>query len=175
MPLNIGVVRESAPGEHRAAIIPELNKKFQALGANILLENNVALDSHFMDASFEGARFGPSMSEIYGAANLILRVNFPSTVEIAAMPEGSVLIGLLKPFESKERLAALNARKITAFSLELLPRISRAQSMDALSSQGACAGSATSRWARISPSSRRGKPTGSATWCTAAPRAISIR
>jgi NAD(P) transhydrogenase subunit alpha len=69
-----------------------------------------------------------------------MRVAPPSPEEIAAMPEGSVLIGLLKPFEDKERLAALNARKITAFALELLPRISRAQSMDALSSQASCAG-----------------------------------
>ena len=80
------------------------------------------------------------ITEAYGSADLILRVTPPSPEEIAALPEGSVLIGLLKPFEDKARLAALNARKITAFALELLPRISRAQSMDALSSQGACAG-----------------------------------
>ena len=140
MPLIIGVVRESAPGEHRAAIVPEMSKKFQALGAKIVLENNVGLDSHFMDSSFEGAAFNKTLPEIYGGSNLILRVTPPSAGEIAAMPEGAVLIGLLKPFENRERLAALNAKKITAFALELLPRISRAQSMDALSSQGACAG-----------------------------------
>ncbi|WP_428827415.1 NAD(P) transhydrogenase subunit alpha [Azonexus sp. IMCC34842] len=140
MSITIGVVRESAPGEHRVAIVPETSKKFQALGAKVVLENNVALDSHFMDGGFEQASFGQDLPAVYGQAQLILRVTPPSAAEIAALPEGAVLIGLLKPFEDQARLAALNARKITAFSLELLPRISRAQSMDALSSQGACAG-----------------------------------
>ena len=76
----------------------------------------------------------------YQTADLILRVTPPTLAEIVALPEASVLIGLLRPYESRERLAALNARRITAFSLELLPRISRAQSMDALSSQASCAG-----------------------------------
>uniref|UniRef100_Q47FY5 proton-translocating NAD(P)(+) transhydrogenase n=1 Tax=Dechloromonas aromatica (strain RCB) TaxID=159087 RepID=Q47FY5_DECAR len=140
MALTIGVARESAPGEHRAAIVPEMSKKFQALGANVVLETNAGLESHFMDSGFEGVKVAQQLAEVYGQSQLILRVTPPSLGEIAVLPEGSVLIGLLKPFESKERLAALNAKKITAFSLELLPRISRAQSMDALSSQGACAG-----------------------------------
>jgi NAD(P) transhydrogenase subunit alpha len=140
MPLFIGVARERVPGEHRVALAPETNKKFQALGAKVVLENDAGLESHFMDGSYEDAGFAESIVAVYASADLILRVTPPSPEEIALLPEGSVLIGLLKPFESKERLAALNARKITAFALELLPRISRAQSMDALSSQGACAG-----------------------------------
>ncbi|WP_153130767.1 NAD(P) transhydrogenase subunit alpha [Dechloromonas hortensis] len=140
MSLTIGVVRESAPGEHRVALVPETAKKFQALGAKLVLENTLGLESHFMDSTYEGATFDQEKSGIYRNSNLILRVAPPTPEEIAEMPEGSVLIGLLKPFEDKARLAALNARKITAFALELLPRISRAQSMDALSSQGSCAG-----------------------------------
>jgi len=140
MSLTIGVVRESAPGEHRVAVVPETAKKFQALGAKFVLENTLGLESHFMDSTYEGATFSQGVQGIYRGADLILRVTPPSLEEIAEIPEGAVLIGLLKPFEDKARLAALNARRITAFSLELLPRISRAQSMDALSSQGACAG-----------------------------------
>lgn len=140
MPITIGVAREIVSGEHRTAIVPEMSKKFLALGANIVLETNLGLESHFMDAEFSGARFVERLAESYSAAQLLFRVSPPSLEEIAAMQEGSVLIGLLKPFEDKARLAALNTKKITAFSLELLPRISRAQSMDALSSQGACAG-----------------------------------
>jgi NAD(P) transhydrogenase subunit alpha len=140
MPITIAVVRENAPGEHRVALVPETGKKFQALGAQLLLESTLGLDSHFMDTSYEGATFSKELSDIYRQGDLILRVAPPTLEEIATMPEGSVLIGLLRPFESKERLAALNARRITAFSMELLPRISRAQSMDALSSQAACAG-----------------------------------
>jgi NAD(P) transhydrogenase subunit alpha len=140
MPTTICVVRESASGEHRVALVPETAKKFAALGAKIVLENTVGVESHFLDAAYDGVDFGEDPLQLYGRADLILRVTPPSPEEIAAMPEGAVLVGLLRPFESRERLAALNARKVTAFSLELLPRISRAQSMDALSSQGACAG-----------------------------------
>lgn len=140
MPITIGVVRENAPGEHRVALVPETGKKFQGLGAQLILESTLGLDSHFMDSIYEGATFSKEPNEIYRGGDLILRVAPPTLEEIAAMKDGAVLIGLLKPFESKERLAALNAKRITAFSLELLPRISRAQSMDALSSQAACAG-----------------------------------
>ena len=140
MPLTIAVSRERTPGEHRVALVPETAKKFAALGAMLRMEQSAGTESHFLDSDYAGTTLVDGIREAYGEAQLIMRVTPPSADEIAAMPEGSVLIGLLKPFESKERLAALNARRITAFSLELLPRISRAQSMDALSSQGACAG-----------------------------------
>src|SRR5574343_110130 len=140
MPLTLAVARESVDGETRTALAPATAKKFAALGARLRMEQSAGISSHFLDPDYSGVDFVPGLVEAYAGANLILRVTPPSPAEIAAMPEGSVLIGLLKPYESKERLAALNARKITAFSLELLPRISRAQSMDALSSQGACAG-----------------------------------
>ena len=140
MPLTLAVARERSDGESRTALVPETAKKFAALGAQLRMEQSAGVQSHFLDPDYVGVDFMPSLEATYAAAELILRVTPPSLAEIAAMPEGAVLIGLLKPYESKERLAALNARKITAFSLELLPRISRAQSMDALSSQGACAG-----------------------------------
>ena len=140
MQLCIAVVRERAPGESRTALVPETAKKFAALGARLRMEQSAAIQSHFLDQDFPDVTMVTGITEGYDKAGLIMRVAPPSPEEIAAMPEGSVLIGLLKPFEDKARLAALNARKITAFSLELLPRISRAQSMDALSSQASCAG-----------------------------------
>ncbi|MFY9723409.1 MAG: NAD(P) transhydrogenase subunit alpha [Azonexus sp.] len=140
MQLCIAVVRERAPGESRTALVPETAKKFAALGARLRMEQSAAIESHFLDQDFPDVTMVTGITEGYTNAGLIMRVAPPSPEEIAAMPEGSVLIGLLKPFEDKARLAALNARKITAFSLELLPRISRAQSMDALSSQASCAG-----------------------------------
>ena len=140
MTLTMAVVRERLPGENRTALVPETAKKFAALGARLRMEQSAGISSHFLDQDFPEATLVNGITEAYTAAQVILRVTPPSAEEIAAMPEGSVLIGLLKPFESKERLAALNARKITAFALELLPRISRAQSMDALSSQASCAG-----------------------------------
>ncbi|MGB8250460.1 MAG: NAD(P) transhydrogenase subunit alpha [Azonexus sp.] len=140
MQLCIAVVRERAPGESRTALVPETAKKFATLGARLRMEQSAAIESHFLDQDFPDVTMVTGITEGYTNAGLIMRVAPPSPEEIAAMPEGSVLIGLLKPFEDKARLAALNARKITAFSLELLPRISRAQSMDALSSQASCAG-----------------------------------
>lgn len=140
MPLTLAVARESHAGESRTALVPETAKKFAALGARLRMEQSAGVQSHFLDPDYTGVDFMPSLQDTYAGADLILRVTPPSLAEIAALPEGSSLIGLLKPYESKERLAALNARRITAFSLELLPRISRAQSMDALSSQGACSG-----------------------------------
>ena len=140
MPLIMAVARERAEGEFRTALVPETAKKFAALGASLRMEQSAGVPSHFLDGDYAGVEAVTGLEAAYAGALVILRVAPPSLSEIAAMPEGSILIGLLKPYESKERLAALNARKITAFPLELLPRISRAQSMDALSSQGACAG-----------------------------------
>ncbi|UCV20392.1 NAD(P) transhydrogenase subunit alpha [Ferribacterium limneticum] len=140
MPLTLAVARESADGEYRTALAPETAKKFAALGAKLCMEQSAGIQSHFLDPDYTGVEFVHGLVEAYANANLVLRVAPPTLAEIEHIPEGAVLIGLLKPFEDKARLAALNARKITAFALELLPRISRAQSMDALSSQGACAG-----------------------------------
>ena len=140
MPLTLAVARERADGECRTALVPETAKKFSALGATLRMEQSAGAQSHFLDSDYADVDFTPGLPETYAGAGLILRVTPPSLDEIATMPEGAILIGLLKPFESRERLAALNARRITAFPLELLPRISRAQSMDALSSQGACSG-----------------------------------
>jgi NAD(P) transhydrogenase subunit alpha len=136
----IAVGKELLSGENRTALVPETAKKFAALGARLRMEQSAGINSHFLDPDYSGVDFVNGRAEAYVGADVILRVTPPSAEEIAALPEGSVLIGLLKPYDSRERLAALNARKITAFALELLPRISRAQSMDALSSQGSCAG-----------------------------------
>ena len=140
MPLTIAVTRERAPNELRVALVPETARKFAALGARLRMEQGAGTNSHFLDSDYADVTVVGGIREAYGGADLIARITPPSPEEIAALPEGSTLIGLLRPFEDKARLAALNARKITAFALELLPRISRAQSMDALSSQGACAG-----------------------------------
>ena len=140
MPLEIAVARERLSGERRVALVPETAKKFAALGATLRMEQSAGIESHFLDSDYPDVRPVPGVAEAYAGATLVLRVTPPSLDEIAAIPEGAVLIGLLRPYEDKARLAALNARRITAFSLELLPRISRAQSMDALSSQASCAG-----------------------------------
>ncbi|MDR0776529.1 MAG: NAD(P) transhydrogenase subunit alpha [Azonexus sp.] len=140
MPLTLAAARERADGENRTALVPETAKKFAALGARLRMEQSAGVSSHFLDSDYSEVDFAPGLPETYAGTEIVLRVTPPTAEEIAALPDGAILIGLLKPYDSRERLAALNAKKITAFALELLPRISRAQSMDALSSQGSCTG-----------------------------------
>ena len=140
MPLKIAVARETESAEKRVALSPEIAKKFLALGAQIDIEQSAGAESHFIDTDYSDVRLVDGLKTAYTNADLILRVTPPALYEIESMPEGSVLIGLMRPYECRERLAAFNRKKLTVFALELLPRISRAQSMDALSSQGACAG-----------------------------------
>ncbi len=140
MPLKIAVARETECSEKRVALAPEIAKKFKALGADILMEQSAGSESHFIDTDYADIQFVDGLNTAYAKADLILRVTPPSLAEIESLPEGSVLIGLMRPYESRERIAAFNRKKLTVFALELLPRISRAQSMDALSSQGACSG-----------------------------------
>jgi NAD(P) transhydrogenase subunit alpha len=140
MPLKIAVARETEMHEKRVALTPDIAKKFQDLGAQIYMEQSAGAESHFIDTEFADVKFVDGLKSAYLQADIILRVTPPTLTELDAIPEGSVLIGLMRPYESRERIAAFNRRKLTVFALELLPRISRAQSMDALSSQGACAG-----------------------------------
>jgi NAD(P) transhydrogenase subunit alpha len=140
MSLKIAVARESESLEKRVALAPEIAKKFKALGADMFIEQSAGSESHFIDSDYADVNFVDGIRTAYADANLILRVTPPTLEEIEAMPDEAVLIGLMRPYESKERIAAFNRKRITVFALELLPRISRAQSMDALSSQGACSG-----------------------------------
>ena len=140
MSLTIAVARERAAGERRVALVPETAKKFAALGAALQLEQSAGAASHILDSDYPQVKIAENLEKTYAGAGMIFRITPPTLEEIQAMPDGVVLTGLLRPFEDKERLAALNAKKITAFAMELLPRITRAQSMDVLSSQSTCSG-----------------------------------
>ena len=139
MTLIIGVPRETAAGETRVAVVPEVVKKFKGLGAEFCIEAGAGIDSHFQDADF-GAGVAANAAEVYAKSQIVFRVQPPTVEEINAMQPGTVLAGFLSPYSSKERIAALKARNITSLAVELIPRISRAQSMDALSSQAAVSG-----------------------------------
>lgn len=140
MTVNLAIAQEHAVGEKRVSLIPETAKKLIMLGVHISMVKGAGVKSHFLDADYIDVNMVANSQDAYRHAHVILSVNPPNVEEIELMPEGTVLIGILKPFEDKSRLAALNKKKITAFSLEFLPRISRAQSMDVLSSQASCAG-----------------------------------
>lgn len=140
MAVLIGVPRERSKGERRVAIVPEVAKKYSALGAKLLLEADAGAGSSCKDADYADAEILADSKALLGRADILLRVAPPSFDEIAAMKRGSVLLGYLQPWQDAERIKALCAAGIDSFAVELIPRISRAQSMDALSSQAAVAG-----------------------------------
>ncbi|MFZ2628040.1 MAG: NAD(P) transhydrogenase subunit alpha [Rugosibacter sp.] len=140
MPLTIGTVRERAAGETRVALVPDVVKKFKALGAAVCIETQAGAASYLADETFGADTIAAGAAEVFASAQIILTVQPPSLDDINTMTPGTVLIGALSPYASRERIDALNARRITAFATELIPRISRAQSMDTLSSQAAVAG-----------------------------------
>ncbi len=139
MPVRIGVPRETAPGETRVALVPAVAEKYAGLGAEVVLQSGAGELSFFADAAFEGVTVAASSAEAFGA-DVVLKVDPPNEDEVAQLREGAVLIGLLQPFKALEAIAALRDRKVTSLALELLPRITRAQSMDALTSQASIAG-----------------------------------
>ena len=140
MPVVIGVPAEVVAGEGRVGLVPEVAKKFTGLGANICLQAGAGTASYFRDEDYAGATVVGSAADVYAKSQIIFKVAPPSAEEIDAMASGTVLIGYLAPYSDKARLEQLAARNITSFAVELIPRISRAQSMDALSSQACCLG-----------------------------------
>lgn len=139
MPLVIGVPKETAAGERRVAVVPEVIKKFNSLGADFLIERGAGMDSSFRDEDF-AAMGAATDTSVFAKSSVVFKVQPPTLDEIRAMSPGTVLVGFLQPYQDKERAKVLCEKNITSFAVELIPRISRAQSMDALSSQAACAG-----------------------------------
>jgi len=139
MAVRIGVPRETAVGETRVAIVPAVAEKYVALGADVLVERGAGELTHLRDHDFTAATIVGTAAEVF-AADIVLKVDPPSPDEVALLREGAVLIGLLQPYKAFASIAALRDRKVTSFALELLPRITRAQAMDALTSQASIAG-----------------------------------
>jgi len=140
MPLVIGVPRETAPGEKRVATVPEVVKKFKSLGADVCIERNAGAGSLFRDEDFNATSIAANSGEVFAQSGIILKVQPPTADEVRAMRPGTVLIGFLHPYQDGERAKLLREQNITSFAVELIPRISRAQSMDALSTQATVAG-----------------------------------
>ena len=138
--IKIGALRETMPGEQRITMTPDVARRYQALGAQLLLEKGLGTTTFLADDAFPLEHFAASGRDVLEHSDIVLKVQAPSADELAAMKEGSVLIGLLQPYADIERVKMLQAKNITAFAMELLPRITRAQGMDTLSSQGAIAG-----------------------------------
>jgi proton-translocating NAD(P)+ transhydrogenase subunit alpha len=140
MPLTIGVVKETEAHEARVALTPDVAAKLIELGANIAFERGAGERSHFPDDAYRGAQLLSTARDVLGTARVLLKVQPPSIADVDALSSGAVAIGFMQAHTHLDVVRQLRDRKITSFAVELIPRISRAQSMDALSSQAAAAG-----------------------------------
>lgn len=140
MPVTVGVIRETVPGETRVAVVPEVARKLRKAGARLVVESGAANRARFTDADFGDVQFLPQAADVLAAADVLLHVQPPSLADAGALRPGSIVIGYLQPYRQQDLIRLFCDRKITSFAMELVPRISRAQSMDALSSQAAVAG-----------------------------------
>ena len=139
--MRVAVPRETAPGERRVALVPETVSKLRESGFELRVERGAGAAAGFLDESYAeaGAEVVESPS-LFDGAGVIVRVAKPSPQEAEALAQGVVLIGFLQPLTDTAGVARLRERGVDAFAMESIPRITRAQSMDALSSQATVAG-----------------------------------
>ena len=139
MAVTIGVLRETAAGERRLALVPDVAKKLRQLGATVILERGAGEQAQIPDAAFADIEFSDAAS-ILQRADVLLGVMPPTLEQLDQLREGSTVIGYMQPHLSAMRVKKMRDRKITSFAMELLPRTTRAQAMDILSSQAGVAG-----------------------------------
>jgi NAD(P) transhydrogenase subunit alpha len=139
--MRIGVPKETAAGEHRVALVPEVVGKLKAKGLDVVVQSGAGADALLTDAAFTeaGATVSPDAAEIWGS-DVVVTIAPPDPEQIRSLGSGSILIGFLAPLTSPVTTRALADKGATAFAMEAIPRISRAQAMDALSSQSNVAG-----------------------------------
>ena len=140
--MKIGSVLENQKIEKRIAITPDIVKKYTSLGFEILLSENYGHHIGINDHEYKklGVKFSKDEQEILGSSDIIVQLGILPDNKTSMIKENQILIGVLNPYENKDKLEFLAKKKINLFSLELLPRITRAQSMDILSSQANLAG-----------------------------------
>lgn len=139
MPLTVGVLKETLQSETRVALTPEITAKLQGLGVAVVMERGAGAGSQLLDAAYEGVEF-TDHAGVLKKADLLFTVQPASEDAVAGLKNGSVVAGLMYGHSNPGLVKALNSKKHTGFAMELIPRISRAQGMDVLSSQAAAAG-----------------------------------
>jgi H+-translocating NAD(P) transhydrogenase subunit alpha len=141
-PVVIAVPRELTPGEQRVATVPEVVQKFTKSGYEVRVEHDAGIGAFYPDNLYSaaGARIVSGPAELFNGARIVLRVQPPTVTDIEQLAKGTIVIGFMNASNNLEAIAKMRDRGITAFSLELVPRITRAQSMDALSSQATAGG-----------------------------------
>jgi NAD(P) transhydrogenase subunit alpha len=140
MPVKIAVLKETAPREKRVALVPAVADKLAKLGAELYLQSGAGLAVKLADSAYKNVTFAANPQGLVSDADIVLAVQPPPLEVIDAMKEGSILICFVYAHKETALTAKLRDRKITCFAMELVPRITRAQAMDALSSQAALAG-----------------------------------
>ena len=140
MSVTVAFVAETAPGERRAALSPETCKKLLAGKALVLIEKGAGDPACFPDDSYPGAEVSADRAAVLGRADILVCVQPPGNTELALLKPGAILVGLLAAHADPGRVDVLAAGQVSAFSLERLPRTTRAQAMDVLSSQAGMAG-----------------------------------
>ena len=139
--MKLAILKETAPAERRVAATPETVKKFAALGAEIAVEAGAGLTASIADSDYEaaGAAVGPREAALAGA-DAVLAVQGPDPAALQGAKPGALVVAMLDPLRQRERIDAYAAAGLEALAMELMPRITRAQSMDVLSSQANLAG-----------------------------------
>jgi NAD(P) transhydrogenase subunit alpha len=140
--VKLAVPTETRAGEHRVALIPDVAGRLAGTGVEVVVQEGAGADAHIPDAAYveKGATVRSGAREVLSSADLVAKVQAPTPEEVELMAEGSTVVSFLQPGSQLDTVRALAQRKATAFSLDLVPRISRAQSMDALSSQATVSG-----------------------------------
>ena len=143
--MELAVPKESHSQETRVALSPETAKKFRALNLEVVVECGAGALAGFPDAEYEaaGARLADGGTPLLSGADVVLKVRAPAAGELSAMKRGAALVGMLAPFGDREAVESYAAAGVDAYAMELVPRISRAQSMT------------SSRPRRTSPATRR--------------------
>ena len=156
--MKLAVPKESHPQETRVAISPETAKKYRGLNLEVVIEWGAGASAGFTDEAYDaaGVRLADGGAALLAGADLVLKVRAPTAAELSAMEPGAALVGLLSPYGTRDSVDAYAAAGVDAFAMELMPRISRAQSMDVLSSQANLAGykaviDASAEFARAMP------------------------
>ncbi len=141
MPVRMAVPKEIHSGERRVSLDPSMADRFSKLGAEVLVQKGAGKGAHFIDEAYQDkARLVDDAKALYAEADIVFKVQPPTLEELDMIRDGTVMVGFLAPHRHPEIVEKLCEKKITSFAVELIPRISRAQSMDALSSQASVAG-----------------------------------
>jgi NAD(P) transhydrogenase subunit alpha len=156
MPLCVAVPDETVPGERRVALVPAVAEQLTRQGLEVRIQTGAGAAAFYRDSEYTTAQLTSDRTALFGAADILLTVQPLDLEAIGQLREGVTVIGFLHPHANPEYTALLRDRNITSFAMELIPRLSRAQGMDALSSQASIAGykgalMAASRTARFFP------------------------